>query len=105
MRQLIAISIAQRSQGWMEAAAEARGLCRGMLPALTEPALNEAVALVLRDLDLMETVGVGVLVDAEPHEIVDSLADATRFDERGRAKRTGMEYASSRSYSRASMPG
>ena len=99
MRQLILISIAQRSQGWMEAAAEARGLCRGMLPALDEPALDEAVAFVLRDLDLLVprsdavTVGDRVMVEAEPHEIADTLAYAMRFDERGRARRTGMEHA------------
>ena len=99
MRQLILISIAQRSPGRMEAAAEARGMCRGMLPALDEPALDEAVAFVLRDLDLLVprsdavTVGDRVMVEAEPHEIADTLAYAMRFDERGRARRTGMEHA------------
>jgi len=53
MRQLIVIAIAQRSKAWMEAAAEARGLCRGMQPALPETVIDEAVELVLQELDLL----------------------------------------------------
>jgi len=98
MRQLIVIAIAQRSKAWMEAAAEARGLCRGMQPALPETVIDEAVERVLRELDLLlprpETVSVGErrLISVETFEVADSLAYAMRFDERGKARRTGVEY-------------
>lgn len=98
MRELIVVSIAQRNKAWMEAAAEARGLCRGMQPALPENIVDQAVGRVLRDLDLLlpqpatAAVGDRRLVAAEPLEVADSLAYAMRFDECGKARRTGVEY-------------
>ena len=98
VRQLIVISIEQRSQAWMEAAAEARGVCRGMQPALPETVVDQAVRAVLKDFDLLlpqpETVVLGDrrLVVAEPHEVADSLTCGMRFEERGKACRTGVEY-------------
>ena len=95
MRQLILISIARRSQAWTEAAAEARGLCRGLQPALPKTMVDQAVACIIRDLDLVvpspEVVPVEGrrLVVAGPVEVADSLAHAMRFNERGKARRSG----------------
>lgn len=98
MREIIVLSIARRSQAWIEAAAEARGLCRGMQPALPETMINQALERALLDLDLLlprpeaTVVNGRRLIPAEPIEVADSLAYAMRFDERGKARRTGVDY-------------
>jgi hypothetical protein len=99
MREAIATAIAARSMTLPEAAAEARGLAYGLQPAL--PA--EIVAATANDLlvefgsyqpplaavDMAGTT----LIPADPADVADSLAYAMRFDERGKARRTGVEYA------------
>jgi hypothetical protein len=101
MREVITTAIATRSMSVLEAAAEARGLGRGLQPSL--PA--ELVAAAVKDLlvefgsyqpspSVVELAGT-VLLPVDPAEVADSLAYAMRFDERGKARRTGVEYAAS----------
>jgi hypothetical protein len=99
MRQIVGTAIATRRSGVAEAAAEARGFARGRCPALPASAIDGAVAGILREFDArrageppVERDG-AVLVPAAPEEVADALAYAMRFDERGRARRTGVEYA------------
>ncbi|MGG5890696.1 hypothetical protein ACLF3G_26735 [Falsiroseomonas sp. HC035] len=99
MRELLAAAIATRSASLRETAAEACGLARGLCPRLPTTALDEAVTALLIELDACASPappdldGHG-LRPADPAEVADSLAYAMRFDERGRARRTGVEYAS-----------
>ena len=102
MRRIIATAIATRRASLAEAAAEARGLARGRHPKLPYPVIDAAVDGILRDLgaqrpplplpELAEDAG-APLVPALPEEVADALAYAMRFDERGKARRTGHEYA------------
>ncbi|MGK7870927.1 hypothetical protein [Falsiroseomonas sp. E2-1-a20] len=99
MREILVAAISTRSASLREAAAEARGLARGLCPRLPTAALDEAVTALLIELDGYpppappDLDGQG-LRPADPAEVADSLAFAMRFDERGRARRTGVEYAS-----------
>lgn len=100
MREVITAAIATRSMSVQEAAAEARGLGRGLQPALPADVVATAVTELLRELGGYEpplegedTTGTA-LSPADPAEVADSLAYAMRFDERGKARRTGVEYAS-----------
>ncbi|MBU8541933.1 hypothetical protein [Falsiroseomonas tokyonensis] len=99
MREIIVTSIATRSASLREAAAEARDLARGLCPRLSTAALNEAVTTLLIELGAHappappDLDGQG-LRPADPAEVADSLAFALRFDERGKARRTGVEYTS-----------
>ena len=99
MREILAASIATRSASLREAAAEARGLARGLCPRQPIAALDEAVTALLIELGAhappapLDRDGQG-LRPADPAEVADSLAFAMRFDARGNARRTGVEYAS-----------
>jgi hypothetical protein len=100
MREVITTAIATRSMSVQEAAAEARGLGRGLQPALPAEAVARAVTDLLRELGCYqappaaEDADSAALSPADPVEVADSLAYAMRFDERGKARRTGVEYAS-----------
>ncbi|MFC7478432.1 hypothetical protein ACFQS7_29190 [Dankookia sp. GCM10030260] len=100
MREVISTAIATRSMTVLEAAAEARGLGRGLQPALPAEAFARAVTDLLRELgcyqapQVVEDAAGAALSPADPAEVADSLAYAMRFDERGKARRTGVEYAS-----------
>ncbi|MFC7477775.1 hypothetical protein ACFQS7_25720 [Dankookia sp. GCM10030260] len=94
------MAIATRSMTVLEAAAEARGLGRGLKPALQAEIVGRAVTDLLRDLGCYQALPAAedaagtALSPADPAEVADSLAYAMRFDERGKARRTGVEYAS-----------
>jgi len=99
MHATIATAIATRRTSIAEAAAEARGLALGRQPALPASVVGDAVAIILDELgagsrlrEAVEHDGKGLL-PAEPEEVADALAYAMRFDERGKARRTGAEYA------------
>lgn len=100
MREVITTAIATRSMTVQEAATEARGLGRGLQPALPAEVVAKAVTELLRELGCYqapmpaEDAAGGTLSPADPAEVADSLAYAMRFDERGKARRTGVEYAS-----------
>jgi hypothetical protein len=100
MRLVISTAIAARSVPVSEAAAEARGLCRGLHPALPATAADEAVTAILRELGALSPVPEPMELDgrqlrpAAPEDVADALAYAMRFDERGKARRTGLEYSS-----------
>lgn len=99
MREILVAAITTRSASLREAAAEARGLARGLCPRLPTAAMDEAMKGLLIELDAyappmppdLDSQG---LRPADPAEVADSLAYAMRFDERGKARRTGVEYAS-----------
>lgn len=99
MRAVIATAIASRSMTIPEAAAEARGLGRGLQPGLPVSVVAEAVTEILRELAALPTSPDPVehkghpLRPAAPEEVADTLAYAMTFDERGKARRTGVEYA------------
>jgi hypothetical protein len=99
MREVLVAAITTRSGSLREAAAEARGLARGLCPKLPTMVLDEAVTGLLIELGACtpptppDLDGQG-LRPADPTEVADSLAYAMRFDERGKARRTGVEYAS-----------
>jgi hypothetical protein len=99
MREILAAVIATRSASLRGPAAEARGLARGLCPRLPTAVLDEAVTRLLIELGActpptpLDLDGQG-LRPADPAELADSLAYAMRFDERGKARRTGVEYAS-----------
>ena len=100
MHQVVATAIATRRATLAEAAAEARGVARGRHPALPAASIDAAVDGILRNLDAYRPPsepaapeGAGLL-PAAPEEVADALAYAMRFDERGKARRTGHEYAS-----------
>ena len=81
-----------------EAAAEAaREVARAHMPSATMRMLEEAVAAVLPDpeglVPAFPTWRGEPLAEASPEEVAASLSYAMRFDERGRARRTGHEYA------------
>jgi hypothetical protein len=100
MREIVSVAIASRRCTVGEAAAEARGLCRGLHPGLPATAIDAAVKAILRDLEALPPAPEVVEVDgrrlspASPEDVAESLAYAMRFDERGKARRTGVEYAS-----------
>ena len=100
MRTTISTAIATRSMPVGEAAAEARGLCRGLHPALPATAPDDAVKAILRELGALPPVPEPVEVDgrelrpAAPEDVAEAPAYAMRFDERGKARRTGVEYSS-----------
>ena len=83
-----------------EAAAEARGLGRGLQPAVSAEVVAAAVTDLLRELgchrapQVVEDASGAALSPVDPAEVANSLAYAMRFDERGKARRTGVEYAS-----------
>jgi hypothetical protein len=103
MRQVVETAVATRRAGLPEAAAEARGIARGRHPDLPLAAIDEAVAAILIDLGVLPPVRQRGAIDAPadgvplqaaaPEEVADALAYAMRFDERGKARRTGHEYA------------
>jgi hypothetical protein len=99
MREVISTAIASRRSSIAEAAAEARGLGRGLLPALPASLIDAAVTDILRDLGAYQSQQVAVEVEGQwpraagPEEAADSLAYAMRFDSTGKARRTGAEYA------------
>jgi hypothetical protein len=99
MREVISTAIASRRTAVAEAAAEARGLGRGMQPALPASTIEAAVADVLRSFGAYHPSPEPVEVDgqwlhpASQQEVADSLAYALRFDGAGKARRTGVEYA------------
>ena len=99
MWEVIATAIATRSMSVQEAAAEARGLGRGLEPALPSEIVAAAVTEMLRELgsyqpplERQNAAGI-ILSPADPAEVVDSLSYAMRFDERSKTRRTGVEYA------------
>jgi hypothetical protein len=102
MRDVLVSAIATRSAAIAEAAAEARGLGRGLQPALPASTIAEAVAELLRSLGAYQPPPAPVEDDgqwlhpAAPEDVADTLAYAMRFDPRGKARRTGVEYAAKR---------
>jgi hypothetical protein len=103
MRQVVATAIATRRTGLAEAAAEARGVARGRHPALPAAAIDAAVDGILRELGAYRAPPPSTerpehdgtpLLPVGPEEVADALAYAMRFDERGKARRTGVEYVS-----------
>jgi hypothetical protein len=98
MREVISTAIASRRSSIAEAAAEARGLGRGLQPALPATTIDAALTDILRDLGAYQPQA-AVEVDGQwlrqagPEEVADSLAYAMRFDSTGKARRTGVEYA------------
>ncbi|MGG5823769.1 hypothetical protein [Falsiroseomonas sp. HW251] len=100
MREVLVTAIASRSASLAEAAAEARGLGRGMQPALPASAIDAALNDILRSVGAYQAPPGPVehdgrrLLPAAPEEVADALAYAMRFNERGKARRTGLEYAS-----------
>ncbi|WP_431266978.1 hypothetical protein [Dankookia sp. P2] len=100
MREVITTAIATRSMTVLEVAAEARGLGRGLQPALPAGAVTRAVTGLLRELGCYQTphaaedAAGAALSPVDPAEVADSLAYAMRADECGKARRTGVEYAS-----------
>ena len=90
-------TLAWNRTAWAVAEA-AREVARAHLPAATMGMIAEAVAAVLPD-----PQGPAAphgpewrgepLAEASPEEVAASLAYAMRFDERGKARRTGHEYA------------
>jgi hypothetical protein len=99
MRAVVTTAIASRRMTLAEAAAEARGLGRGLQPALPASVVEDAVTEILRELsalppqpEAVEHQGVP-LRPAAPEEVADALAYAMTFDSRGKARRTGVEYA------------
>jgi hypothetical protein len=98
MREVISTAIASRRSSIVEATAEARGLGRGLQPALPASTIDAALTDILRDLGAYQPQA-AVEVDGQwlrpagPEEVADSLAYAMRFDSSGKARRTGVEYA------------
>lgn len=99
MREVIVTAIATRRQSIAEASAEARGLGRGLQPALPASTVEASVSEILRDLGAYQPqpraqeIGGQWLRPAGPEEVADPLAYAMRFDSTGKARRTGAEYA------------
>jgi hypothetical protein len=100
MRAIISTAIATQSCPVGEAAAEARGLAQGLHPALPTPVIEAAVVAILKELGAYQPPPEPVEVNgyplrpATPEEIADTLAYAMCFNENGKARRTGVEYAS-----------
>lgn len=102
MREVVETAVATRRAGVAEAVAEARGIARGRHPDLPLAEVDAAVAGLLTDLGVPPPCGPGAaegqaidgapLSAAAPEEVADALAYAMRFDERGKARRTGHEY-------------
>jgi hypothetical protein len=99
MQEVLVTAMATRSATLAEAAAEARGLGQGLQPALPASVVNEAVTSLLVDLGTYEPPPAPVaaeghrLLPVDPAEVTDTLACAMRFDERGKARRFGVEDA------------
>jgi len=99
MREVIVSAIATRSMPLSEAAAEARGLARGIQSRVSAAAIAEAVDDILRELGAYQAPATPQVLSnqplqpATPEDLADALAYAMRFDERGKARRTGVEYA------------
>lgn len=100
MRAVFTTAIGTRSKSVSEAAAEARGLGCGMQPALPVSVVDAAVHDIMREVGIrlpseepVEHAG-QTLRQVTPEEVADSLAYAMRFNERGKARRTGHEYMS-----------
>jgi hypothetical protein len=99
MREVIATAIATRRAAVTEAAAEARGLGRGLQPALPASTFEAAVTHILRSLGAYQPPPEPIEVEGQwlhpvsQQEVADSLAYAMRFDATGKARRTGAEYA------------
>lgn len=99
MREIVTSAIGTRRCSLAEAAAEARGLGRGMRPALPASVIDAAVVDLLREAGAEVPAEVSVeheghaLRPVTPEEVADTLAFAMRFDARGKARRTGHEYA------------
>ncbi len=99
MRDLIRNAIATRSMPIAEAAAEARGLAHGIQSRAPRSAVLDAVEGILRDLGAWqdppapEVLSNDPLLPATPEDVADALAYAMRFNERGKARRTGAEWA------------
>src|SRR5690349_20945109 len=80
MREVITTAIATRSMSVQEAAAEARGLGRGLQPALPAEAVAAAVTGLLREVGCYQTplaaedAAGNTLIPVEPVEVADSLA-------------------------------
>jgi hypothetical protein len=92
MREIPTAAIATRSTGLREAAAEARGL----YPTLPTAALDETVKGLLIEFGayappMPQDLDSQGLRPYDPAEVANSLAYAMRFDERGKARRTGVE--------------
>ncbi|PWS34299.1 hypothetical protein DFH01_25060 [Falsiroseomonas bella] len=99
MRETIRLAIAQRSASINEAAAEARGLGRGLAPALPASVIDEVVVSILRELGAYQPPAAPLehrgqeLRHVTWEEVADSLSYAMRFNEQGRARKTGYEHA------------
>lgn len=99
MRELVRNAIATRSMPIAEAAAEARGLAHGIHSRAPRSAILEAVEGILRDLGAWQAspspkvLSNVPLTPAAPEHVADALAYAMRFNERGKARRTGWEWA------------
>ncbi len=99
MRELIRNAIATRSMTIAEAAAEARGLAHGIQSRAPRSAILEATESILRELGAWQdpptpkVVSNTPLTLAAPEDVADALAYAMRFNERGKARRTGWEWA------------
>ncbi|MGK7871441.1 hypothetical protein [Falsiroseomonas sp. E2-1-a20] len=98
MREVVTSAIGTRRRSLGEAAAEARGLGRGMQPALPASVIDAAVVDILREAGAHLAAEEPVEHEGEPlrpvtpEEVADSLAYAMRFNDRGKARRTGHEY-------------
>ncbi|MBU8541250.1 hypothetical protein [Falsiroseomonas tokyonensis] len=98
MRDVVTSAIGTRNRSLAEAAAEARGLGRGMRPALPVTVIDAAVVDLLREAGAQMPEEPTVEHDGQalrpvtPEEVADSLAFAMRFNGRGKARRTGHEY-------------
>jgi hypothetical protein len=99
IREVISTAIASRRSSITEAAAEARGLGRGLQPALPASLVDAALTDILRDLGAYQPQLSAVEIEGQwlravgPEEVADSLAYAMRYDSAGKARRTGAEFA------------
>ena len=100
MRQVISIAVATRSCPVGAAAAEARWLGMGLLPSLPASMVDAVVTDLLRELGADRPPAECVRVDGQvlqtmpQAEVIDTLAHAMCFDERGEARRSGIDDAS-----------
>jgi hypothetical protein len=92
-------AIHTRRYSLAEAAAEARGLGRGLQPPLPASVTAGAVADILKSLGAYQPRPEVVELDGQtlrpvsPEDVADALAYAMRFNDQGKARRTGWEYA------------
>ncbi len=99
MEATITHAIHTRCSTLAEAVAEARGLARGRQPHLAPDTVEKALTEILKAQgayapppELIEHDG-RPLVPATAEELADTPAYAMRFNESGKARRTGWEYA------------